>query len=134
MNFARIYDMLYGMIIGIGTDIIDIARLKDVKQAFLNRVYTSAELTGLSQSPERRAEQLAGMFAAKEAVAKALGCGFGSAIMPSDIEILRRDGKRPQVRLLGNAKTVSDALGADTVHVSISHCLDYAVAYAVAES
>jgi len=123
----------YAMILGIGTDIIEIARLNNVNPRFISRVYTPDELSRLSEAPARRTEQLAGMFAAKEAVAKALGCGF-NRVWPSEIEILREEDGRPYVRLLGNAKTVSDALGVDMVYVSISHCKNYAVAYAVAEA
>jgi holo-[acyl-carrier protein] synthase len=121
------------MIVGIGTDIIEIKRLENVTQRFISRVYTPDEISGLSEAPVRRAEQLAGMFAAKEAVAKALGCGFGR-IWPIEIDIYRDADGRPLVRLWGGAKTVSGTLCVDTIHISISHCRDYAVAYAVAES
>ena len=120
------------MILGIGTDIIEISRLANVKQTFVNRVYTTKEISQLSDVEDRRTEQLAGMFAAKEAVIKALGCGFSRA-GPCEIEILRENSGRPYVRLLGNAKTISNALGVDTVLVSISHCKNYAVAHAIAE-
>ena len=120
------------MILGIGADIIELSRLADVKQTFLNRVYTSNEISNLSDSPARRGEQLAGMFAAKEAVVKALGHGFGR-IRPNEIDIFHNDDGCPKVCLSGNAKTAFDTLGANTVHISISHCKDYAVAYAIVE-
>jgi holo-[acyl-carrier protein] synthase len=124
------------MILGVGVDIVDIWRLKDVSQGFLERVYTPDELAGLSAADERRTEQLAGMFAAKEAVAKALGCGFGKIgnVSPGEIVILRKDGEAPRVQLSGNAKAMADTIGAVSVYLSISHCKEYAVGYAVAEA
>lgn len=121
------------MILGIGTDIIEIARVARARDNFINRIYTPAETATLSPNPGRRAEQLAGMFAGKEAVVKALGCGFGS-VTPCEVEILRADGNPPRVRLTGAAKTLADTLGADEIYLSISHCKEYATAYAVITS
>lgn len=113
------------MIQGIGVDIVEIdrlARLMD-NSRFLARVFTPAE-RDYCTAGANRAERFAGRFAAKEAVAKALGLGLPWR----DVEIRREDSGRPVVRLHGRAQA---AAGGGTALVSISHCREYAVAHAV---
>lgn len=119
------------MIVGVGTDLIDIARVGKAceKQAFLSRIYTVEECRRFGGNAAR----LAGNFAVKEAVAKALGTGFRS-FWPGDIEVLRDDMGKPFVRLLGGAKEKAEELGIKAVHVSITNTREYAAAFAVAES
>lgn len=122
------------MIIGVGTDIIEIDRiaLACKKENFRIKTFTKAELDYFDKLKNRGAESMAGNFAAKEAVAKALGTGF-SGFLPSDIEILRREGEKPFVRLYGNALAISQNMNINRIHISISHCKSLAIAYAVAE-
>jgi holo-[acyl-carrier-protein] synthase len=75
---------------------------------------------------------LAGNFAGKEAVSKALGTGF-KGFYPIDIEILRTKLGTPYVILYGKALKISKEMGIQNIHISISHCKEYAIAYAVAE-
>jgi holo-[acyl-carrier protein] synthase len=114
-----------------GIDLIEIQRLADVNPAirarFLQRVYTPGEL----EDSGGRFESLAGRFAAKEAVAKALGTGIGP-IRWQDIEIRRGAGGAPQLTLHGKARTIAEHLGLNTWSVSISHGRTYATAIAVA--
>ena len=117
------------MIKGIGTDIIEIERFKEPTQTFLNRIYTEAELTFFHRS---NIETLAGSFAAKEAVAKALGTGFHGC-SPKEIEILRKPSGAPYAVLSGNARKIHEELGNGKIHISISHCKQYATAVAVLE-
>lgn len=122
------------MILGIGTDIIEINRIeKAVTKAssFLNKIFTDKERRYF-ETKNNRAETIAGVFAAKEAVSKALGTGFRS-FSPSDIEITPDKLGKPQVCLLGCAKKLGQELGVTAILVSISHCQTYAVAYALAE-
>ena len=90
------------MIVGIGTDLIEIARIEKAcrKQAFLSRIYTEEECRLAGGSISR----LAGNFAVKEAVSKALGTGF-RAFMPIDIEVLRNELGKPYVNLYGGVRT-----------------------------
>ena len=118
------------MIIGVGTDLIEIERVGKAceKQAFLSRVYTEEECRKFGGN----AAKLAGNFAVKEAVAKALGTGF-RAFLPGDIEVLRDDKGKPFVNLLGGARDMAKELGIQTIHVSITNTKEYATAVAVAE-
>ena len=110
------------MIVGIGTDLIEIARIEKAcrKQAFLSRIYTEEEC------------RLAGNFAVKEAVSKALGTGFRE-FMPIDIEVLRNELGKPYVNLYGGAAKRAFELNVGIIHVTITNTKEYAQAFAVAE-
>jgi holo-[acyl-carrier protein] synthase len=114
-----------------GVDIIEISRLERIQPGilvrFIARVFTPAEV---AEAGERK-NSLAGKFAAKEAVAKALGTGIGP-ISWREIEILHDAQRMPEVHLSGAARAAADALGLYTWSVSISHSDHYAVAVAVA--
>lgn len=118
------------MIVGIGNDIIEIERVKKACQseAFLRHVYTAGELELFGRSPA----SLAGNFAVKEAVAKAMGSGF-RGFGPMDIEVLREESGRPYVILRGEARAQSERLGISRIWVTISHDRQAAIATAVAE-
>ncbi|MDR1533019.1 MAG: holo-ACP synthase [Clostridiales bacterium] len=113
------------MIAGIGTDIIEIRRVARAarNERFLRRCFSDAELQGSAAS-------LAGNFAAKEAVVKALGCGF-AGFWPRDVAILRDARGAPYVSLSGEAKRLAAELGSPRILVTLAHCGEYAVAYAV---
>ena len=118
------------MIFGIGTDIIEISRIKKAiqKPAFLAKCFTDAEIARCNADGAMSAAKFAGYFAAKEAVAKALGTGF-RGFAPRDIEICQNDAGKPLVRLAPHIPAPADAI----VHVSISHGKDHATAMAVIE-
>lgn len=119
------------MIVGIGTDLIEITRIGKAceKQAFLSRIYTEEECRLAGGNISR----LAGNFAVKEAVSKALGTGFRT-FMPVDIEVVRDELGKPYVNLYGGAKERAKEVGAERIHVSITNTKEYAQAFAVAES
>lgn len=119
------------MIIGIGTDMVEISRVEKAcgKQAFVNRVYTEEE----RRQAGGRISRLAGDFAVKEAAAKAFGTGF-RGFMPGDIEVLRDELGKPYINLLGKAKITACEMGVARLHASITNTKDYAVAFVVAES
>lgn len=122
------------MILGIGTDIIEIKRIEEAIQrrsTFMDKIFTQKEQIQVKEK-NKKSETLAGMFAAKEAVSKALGIGF-RGITPKQIEILTDDLGRPMVNLLEEAYVIGDKMGIKHLHVSISHCKTYAVAYVIAE-
>ncbi len=113
----------------IGVDIVEIARIENAiarwRERFLRRIYTSAEIELCSSRPH----SLAGRFAAKEAVMKALGCGFKGAPW-REIEILADSEGMPLVNLTGRARARADHLGIKQVLVSLSHSNSQAIAYA----
>ncbi|MGL6173129.1 MAG: holo-ACP synthase [Cellulosilyticaceae bacterium] len=122
------------MIIGIGTDIIEISRVKQAierNEKFKQKLFTEKEQSYF-EKVNNRVESIAGNFAAKEAISKALGTGFRKFGM-EDIEILRDGVGKPSVVLLGGAKVLGDQLGIESIMITISHCKEYAVAFAVAE-
>lgn len=122
------------MIIGIGTDIIEIKRiekaLKETKN-FKEKLFTSKE-RAYFETIKEKSESIAGSFAAKEAVSKALGTGFRSFSM-EDIEIARDELGKPYVTLLGEARRLGDRVNVTHIHLTISHCKEYAVAFVMIE-
>jgi len=121
------------MIIGIGTDIIEIARIKKAarKESFVKRVYTDIEARLCAQKPDFYAS-LAVRFAAKEAVLKAMGTGLRGCKW-RDIEILSEVGGTPKVVLYGEARKQAWEKGISKVLISLSHSEENAVAFCVAE-
>ena len=122
------------MILGVGTDIVEIKRIKRVienNDKFLEKIFTVSELEYLT-SRNLRPEYIAGRFAAKEAVAKALGTGFRGFEF-KDIEIDRTILGKPIVTLYGKAKLIARKEGQYNLHLSISHGQDSAIAYAILE-
>ena len=128
-------------IVGHGIDLVETARiarmLEDHGERFLHRCFTLTEREYAAVSRKRAVEHLAGRFAAKEAVLKALGTGWSGGITWTDVEIVRSDGKHtgpPTVRLHGRAAAVAHNAGATRWWLSISHVPGHAVASAIAES
>ena len=121
------------MIYGTGTDIVQISRIEKAlkKESFVKKCFTENEIIYL-KSKNFSPETAAGIFAAKEAVSKALGTGF-RGFMPQDLEILHTENMKPYVNLLPKAEKTAVDLGVNNIHISISHCKDYALAFAVAE-
>ena len=116
----------------IGTDIVEIARIRRAcrRERFKQRVFTLRELPAIQDKPGFYAH-LAGKFAAKEAVAKALGTGFRD-FKWKDIEILNDEVGKPYAVLDGKALETLKSKGYEKVLVTISHSDDYAIAFAVA--
>ena len=122
------------MIIGIGTDIVEIDRIQKATLrtvGFIDKVFTKNEQAHYVQK-HNQVETLAGFFAAKEAVSKALGTGFRNFGL-KDIEIVPNALGKPEVYLYKNAKLLCDELKIKRIEVSISHCKEYATAFAIAE-
>jgi holo-[acyl-carrier protein] synthase len=121
------------MVLGLGTDLTEVARIASAcerhGQRFLERVFTAQERQAAGERV-RPSEYLAGRFAAKEAVLKALGTGWAGGLGFHHIDIRGGDGP-PQVVLGGPAQTRFTALGARHVLVSITHAAGLAVATAV---
>lgn len=125
------------MILGTGIDVIAIDRIARLYQRHgercLKHLLTPTE-QALLHSRGAPLPMLAGRFAAKEAVMKALGTGWTSGINFTLIEILNNARGAPYVQLHGAAAERMAELGGQRWHVSISHCRDVAVAHAVLEN
>ena len=101
------------MILGIGSDLIDITRIDQAIQRFgprfINRVFTAVE-QGKSEGRANRAASYARRFAAKEACAKALGTGLRKGVFWRDMGVMNRPGGQPTLVLTGGAKARLDSM------------------------
>lgn len=122
------------MIIGLGTDIIEITRIAEMierhGELFLTRIYTGEEIRHCQQR-KHSTQHFAGRWAAKEAVMKVLGTGFVKGISWKDIEVQNKQSGRPFMVLSGGARRRADKMGIGDVLITISHCRAYATATAV---
>lgn len=114
-----------------GVDLIEIERLRQAIQRhgkrFLERIYTPGELAQCTSN----LASLAARFAAKEAVAKALGTGIG-LVSWQEIEILRNHHGQPVLSLHGSAARLAAEQGLQNWSISLSHTHEHAVALVVA--
>ncbi len=117
------------MILGVGLDLADVPHIEQAvgRPRFLERVFTDAERERIAL---RGAETAAGVFAAKEAVAKALGTGF-SGFGPWDIHVTWTDAGAPRVALSNGAEERRRAIGGGRIHLSITHSAGMAAAVAI---
>lgn len=123
------------MVIGNGIDIVKISRIEDIirknGKRFYNKVFTSNEMDYIILK-NYNSQTTSGLFAGKEAVSKLLGTGIGR-VNWKDIEIIHDNKGKPYVRLYSEGHNISKRLGIDTIHISISHEKDYALAFAIGE-
>lgn len=122
------------MIKGIGIDIIEIDRIRraiEKNDKFIDRVFTVNEKKAFEEK-NHSPQTIAGYFAAKEAVSKALGTGI-SNMQWKDIEILKDPSGKPYVRLYNNAENLAYSMSIDKILISISHSRENAVALAIAD-
>lgn len=118
------------MLYGIGTDIIEITRIKNAKQSFLQKTFTEQELDYFYQKGSRP-ETLAAMFAAKEAAAKAIGTGF-RGFLPIDIEVLHDEKQKPFIKPSKKLASLLEQMEIKAqFQLSLSHCQEYAVAFVI---
>ena len=124
------------MIYGVGTDIVKIARIQEMKSlsAFSEKILSSKEMKIASSFNEKRLIKfLAKQFAGKEAVTKAFGTGIRKPILLKNIEILRDENGKPLLNPLGEVKKTMINLGISKSHVSLADENDYAIAFAILE-
>ena len=124
------------MIYGVGTDIVKIARIQEMKSlsAFAEKILSSKEMKIASSFNEKRLIKfLAKQFAGKEAVSKAFGTGIRKPILLKNIEILRDENGKPLLNPLGEVKKTMINLGISKSHVSLADENDYAIAFAILE-
>ena len=117
----------------IGIDIVEVNRIEQAVarwgDRFLHRVFTAAEIEYCAG----RAQSLAGRFAAKEAVSKALGTGWRDGLAFPDIEIINDELGKPQVFLHGKVKEIFDHQQIKQASISMSHTDEIAIAVAILE-
>jgi holo-[acyl-carrier protein] synthase len=122
-------------ILGHGIDLYELSvaakHLNAPHDDWVAGVFTATEVAQ-ADPPPRHVEYFGGRYAAKEAVAKALGTGFSDEVAWLDIEIVRRAAGAPEVRLSAGALEAANALGVSRWLISISHSGGYAVASAIA--
>lgn len=122
-------------ILGHGIDLIETTRIAAMLEKhgdrFLERVFTVPEVAH-GEGRKRRAEHLAGRFAAKEAVLKALGTGWAEGVSWRDIEVVALPSGAPALRLTGHAATLASQRGITAWHISISHTDQHAMASVIA--
>ena len=122
-------------ILGIGVDIVEITRLDAAIQrqgrSLINRVFVSGEQAYCDQQ-HLPARAYAARFAAKEAVSKALGTGFGAQLEWLNVEVRRKASGEPFIVLHGVGAETAKRLGVTELFLSISHSDHYAVANVVA--
>lgn len=126
------------MIVGTGIDLCEISRMQQAweryGERFLQRIFTPAEATYCQRKRYTTAESLAARFAAKEAVAKALGTGIAKGVGWRDIEVVHLPSGRPTLRFHGRAEERAAALRVTAAHLSLSHSRGLAIASVVLES
>jgi holo-[acyl-carrier protein] synthase len=122
-------------VIGIGIDLVDCARIErmlgDHEQAFLDRVYTSAEQAYCVRS-RNRIERLAARYAAKEAVLKAIGTGMRDGMSWTEIEVSHDVLGAPGVSLTGAVARAASERGVVRLHLSLTHAGGVAMAQVTA--
>lgn len=124
------------MILGVGIDIIEVARIAASLEKFGHRFgerILSREESTYCLSHMNPAPFVAARFAAKEAVSKAFGTGIGRHLGWQDMEIAHRESGEPYVILHGKGKTLFESRNAKNLLVSISHTNEYAAVVAILE-
>ena len=124
------------MIVGIGTDLAEVSRVRDsvsrFGDRFLGRVYTQRE-RDYAQSKANAAERLAARFAAKEAGMKAIGTGWSRGVRWRDIEVINERSGRPTLHLHGAALQIAESIGVKRITISLTHTAEMAFAVVILE-
>jgi holo-[acyl-carrier protein] synthase len=124
------------MIVSIGIDIIEVARIREVLERtprFAERVFTAVERAYCNSRGVAAAQHYAARFAAKEAALKALKTGWRDGISWQDVEIGSLESGAPFLTFHGETKRLFEASGATVAHLSISHTTQHAIAQVVLE-
>ena len=124
------------MIISIGIDIVEVYRIRETIERtprFVERVFTSGERAYCDAKGAAAAQSYAARFAAKEAFLKALRTGWRGKITWHDIEIISGKDGVPTIKIGGEASAIMQNLGANRIHISLSHTTEHAVAQVILE-
>jgi holo-[acyl-carrier protein] synthase len=124
------------MIIGIGMDLIETSRVRDsiarFGDKFVERVFTPAEQE-YCRGKKDPAPHYAARFTAKEACAKALGCGIANGVKWLDMEVARDAAGQPTMELSGHARELAASMAVERVLVTMTHAKDHAAAVVIME-
>ncbi len=125
------------MIVGVGVDLVDVDRMarslgRRWGRRLVERVFTDDEIA-VCERTAYPAEGFAARFAAKEALAKALGTGFTRGVTPRAIRVHGKEREAPRITLTAGALKVAQSLNVNRIHVSLSHTKSTACAYVVIE-
>jgi holo-[acyl-carrier protein] synthase len=127
------------MIVSVGVDLIEVERIQkaledpQIGTRFRKRVFTEKEIHYCEKKQRGRYESYAGRFAAKEAVMKALGRGWGSKVTWIEIEVARAQSGKPDIVLHGKTALFAERLGIRRWALSITHTQGHGLAYVVAQ-
>jgi holo-[acyl-carrier protein] synthase len=127
------------MIVSVGVDIVEVKRIRKAVEdsrfgmRFRDRVFTVNEIQYCEQKQRGRYESYAGRFAAKEAVMKALGRGWGGKVCWLDIEVARARSGKPGIALHNKTAELAEELGIRNWLLSISHTREHGIAYVIAQ-
>jgi holo-[acyl-carrier protein] synthase len=125
------------MIFGIGVDLVEVRRMERILKSsratrFLRRIFSSAEVA-TCESTAHPAQAYSARFAAKEAMAKALGTGFSRGVTPGGILVRGGERERPSIALEGTVRTLAQEMNVTGIHLSLSHTDGRACAFVVLE-
>ena len=123
------------MIVGVGIDLVELDRIDRLHRRY-GDTFTARFCR--PEEPQRRAnaalvQHLGGLFAAKEAVLKALGTGWAQGLRLRDVEVVHDQHGAPAVRLHARAAARAEDLAVHSIHLSISHERAHAIAFALLE-
>jgi holo-[acyl-carrier protein] synthase len=124
------------MIVSTGIDIVEVYRIRETitrTPRFLDRVYTKNERAYCEGKGEAAWQSYAGRFAAKEAFLKALKTGWRGRVTWQDIEVVSDPHGVPLLNITGEAKKILEKHRANSVHLSIAHTADHAIAQVILE-
>ena len=127
------------MVISVGIDLVEVERIRAALEdprigvRFRDRVYTDNEIAYCEKKQRGRFESYAGRFAAKEAVMKALGRGWGAQVRWLDIEVARASSGKPNILLHNKTEALAERLGIRNWALSITHTAQYGMAYVIAQ-
>ena len=123
------------MIYGIGTDIIEVSRIRAVMEkdiGFREKIFTPGEIA-YCETKKHKFENYAARFSAKESFLKAIGTGWRFGIRFADIEVYHDELGKPFIRVHGKAKQLITDLSVSKIHVSLSHLKEMATAIVILE-
>jgi len=123
------------MIFGIGTDIIEVKRIKrliEKNPRFRDRIFTQKEID-YCEKKKNRAHSYAARFAAKEAFFKAQGTGWRKGVAFKDVEVINRPSGKPELVLYGKSKEMVKKNHIKNIQISLSHVAETAHAVVIIE-
>jgi holo-[acyl-carrier protein] synthase len=125
------------VILGVGVDLVEVRRMERALNCrwgkrFVAKVFSGEEIASCENAAQP-AQGYAARFAAKEALAKALGTGFSRGIAPSRIVVQGGERSQPSIALIGKAQKLAESMQVTAIHVSLTHTPQTACAFVVVE-